>query len=103
MVTGTPHEKARTMAIDLSKVTNRANLAPRRDPDRHRLLPGCFIGYRVPTNGGSGTWIARAYDEEAQAYKFKALGDFGDKQPGERFVAAKAAAEAFAGLGEWLP
>lgn len=88
------------MATDLSKVTNRDGLKPRRDPYWQRLRPGCFVGYRALNGGGLGTWVARAYDEESQGYKFKAMGDFGDKQATERFAAAKAEAEAFAVLVE---
>jgi integrase len=82
---------------DLSKVSERDGLKPRREPYWQRLRPGCFLGYRPSLKGGAGTWIARAYDEETSAYRLKALGSFGDHAPRDRFGHAKQAAEAFAG------
>lgn len=84
------------MKNDLSKVKDREALKARREPHWQRLRPGCFIGYRPSAREGAGTWIARAYDEESRGYRMKALGSFGEKQPSERFVAAKKDAEAFA-------
>lgn len=81
---------------DLSKVTERESLKPRREPYWQRLRPGCFVGYRPSARGGAGTWIARAYDEEARAYRLKALGSFGEAVSRDRFTCAKAGAEAFA-------
>lgn len=82
--------------MDLSKVTNREALKPRREPHWQRLRPGCFVGYRPSARGGAGTWIARAYDDEARSYRMKALGSFGDHLARERFAHAKQAAELFA-------
>ena len=81
---------------DLSKVSDRDALKSRREPYWHRLRPGCFVGYRPSARGGAGTWIARAYDEDASAYRLKALGSFGELLSRERFAAAKQAAEVFA-------
>jgi integrase len=82
---------------DLSKVSEREALKPRREPYWQRLRPGCFLGYRPSLKGGAGSWIARAYDEETSSYRLKALGGFGDHVPRDRFGHAKHAAEAFAG------
>jgi integrase len=82
---------------DLSKVSDREALKLRREPYWQRLRPGCFVGYRPSARGGAGTWIARAYDEEARAYRLKALGSFGDHVSRDRFAQAKLAAEVFAG------
>src|SRR4051812_18184289 len=82
---------------DLSKVSEREALKPRREPHWQRLRPGCFLGYRPSLKGGAGTWIARAYDEEARSYRLKALGSFGEHIARDRFALAKHAAEAFAG------
>jgi hypothetical protein len=84
------------MAVDLSKVSNREALKPRREPYWHRLRKGCFVGFRPSARGGAGTWIARAYDEDARGYELKALGDFGALAGSDRFAAAKRETEAFA-------
>ncbi|MCH8617474.1 tyrosine-type recombinase/integrase [Sphingomonas sp. SM33] len=82
--------------MDLSKVSEREALKARREPYWQRLRPGCFVGYRPAAKGGAGTWIARAYDEEARRYQLKALGSFGEAVARDRFTLAKQAAEAFA-------
>lgn len=81
---------------DLSRVSQREVLKPRREPYWHRLRPGCFLGYRPSAKGGAGTWIARAYDDEKRGYRLKAIGCFGDHAGSERFSLAKHAAETFA-------
>lgn len=88
------------MAIDLSRVGAREALPARREPHWQRIRPGCFLGYRVSAREGAGTWIGRGYDQAARGYKLKALGNFGDIAPGERFIAARRAAEAFAAIIE---
>ncbi len=85
---------------DLSRVKDREALKPRREPHWQRLRPGCFLGYRRSAREGAGTWIARAYDDQARAYRLKALGDFGDRAPNERFADAKREAEEFAATVE---
>ena len=85
---------------DLSKVRDREALKARREPYWHRLQAGRFLGYRPSAREGAGTWIARAYDEQGRSYRLKALGDFGDRAPNERFAAAKGEAEAFAATVE---
>src|SRR5690348_10246196 len=81
---------------DLSKVTQREQLKARREPYWNRLRPGCFLGYRPSKKGGAGTWIARAYDDEARTYVIKSFGSYGDTVARERFTQAKQAAETFA-------
>lgn len=88
------------MALDLSNVGKRDELAKRREPHWQRLHAGCFIGFRPSKGGGKGTWIARAYDADCGKYRLKALGDFGGLPGNEIFRAAKKAAEAFAELVE---
>jgi site-specific recombinase XerD len=85
---------------DLSSVKQRESLAHRREPHWQRLKPGCFLGYRPSAREGPGTWIARAYDDQARAYKLKALGDFANLVSREQFAAAKREAEDFAELVE---
>jgi integrase len=81
---------------DLSKVSHREALKARREPYWHRLHPGCFVGYRPSAKSGSGTWIARAYDDQQRAYRLRALGSFADQAASQRFSLAKQVAEAFA-------
>lgn len=88
------------MALDLSKVGERTRLKAQREPHWQRLRAGCFLGFRPSKAGGTGTWIARAYDEDAGKYRVKSLGDFGSLSGNERFAAAKKEAEALAELVE---
>lgn len=83
-------------AMDLSTVKDRGALKARREPYWQRLSPGRYLGYRPSAREGSGTWIARAYDEDGRKYRLKALGDFSGLPSRERFAAAKKEAEAFA-------
>lgn len=83
---------------DLSRVKDREALRPRERPYWQRVRPGAFVGYLPSPIGGAGTWRARAYEEDRRAYRFKALGDFGDQSGNERYAAAKREAEAFADL-----
>ncbi len=88
------------MAVDLSKVGDRARLKAQREPHWQRLRAGCFLGFRPSKRGGKGTWIARAYDEDAGKYHVKSLGDFGTLSGKEMFAAAKKEAERLADLVE---
>jgi integrase len=88
------------MALDLSKVGEREKLKVQREPHWQRLRAGCFLGFRRSKRGGKGTWIARAYDEDAGKYRLKALGDFGTLPGNEIFAAAKKEAERLADVVE---
>lgn len=88
------------MALDLSKVGERERLKVQREPHWQRLRAGCFLGFRPSKRGGKGTWIARAYEEDAGKYHVKSLGDFGTLAGNEMFVAAKKDAEKLAELVE---
>lgn len=88
------------MAMDLSKVGERDRLKAHREPHWQRLRAGCFLGFRPSKRGGKGTWIARAYDEDAGKYRVKSLGDFGTLPGNEMFAAAKREAEKLAELVE---
>ena len=79
----------------------RERLKAQREPYWQRLRAGCFLGFRPSKRGGgSGTWIARIYEEDTGKYRVKSLGDFGSLVGNERFAAAKKAAEAVAELVE---
>lgn len=88
------------MALDLSRVGEREKLKPRREPHWQRLRAGCFLGFRPSKQGGAGTWIARAYDEDSSRYSVKSLGDFGELTGNKRFSAAKEEAERHAAIVE---
>lgn len=88
------------MALDLSKVGERERLKAQREPHWQRLRAGCFLGLRPSKRGGKGTWIARAYDEDAGKYRVKSLGDFGTLPGNAIFAAAKKEAEKLAELVE---
>ncbi|TIL42795.1 tyrosine-type recombinase/integrase [Mesorhizobium sp.] len=88
------------MALDLSRVGERERLKVQREPHWQRLRAGCFLGFRPSKRGGKGTWIARAYDEDAGKYRVKSLGDFGTLPGNEMFATAKKEAEALAELVE---
>ncbi|WP_341476561.1 tyrosine-type recombinase/integrase [Sandarakinorhabdus cyanobacteriorum] len=82
--------------MDLSKVSVRQSLKPAKEPHWQRLHEGCFLGFRPSKRGGTGTWIARAYDPDKQRYSLMSLGGYSDRPASEMFVAAKREAEAFA-------
>lgn len=88
------------MALDLSRVGKRDELKVAREPHWQRLRAGCFLGYRPSKRGGSGTWIARIFDADADKYRVKSLGDFGTLAKNEMFMAAKKEAEKLAELVE---
>ena len=88
------------MGLDLSRVKERENLAPRREPHWQRIRPGCYLGYRPSRREGLGTWIGRAYDEDKRRYRLRALGDFANLASRDRFASAKQEAEDFAELVE---
>ncbi|MEO7052908.1 MAG: hypothetical protein ABI128_14700, partial [Rhodanobacter sp.] len=78
--------------MDLSTVTKRDKLKPRRDPYWHKLAVGEFLGFRKMSGGASGSWIARAYDAADRAQRHHALGTFDHLPANERFDAASDAA-----------
>ncbi len=88
------------MRHDLSKIGDRERLKARREPYWQRVRAGCYLGFRPSKQGGKGTWIARAYDEDTRKYRIKSLGDLGSLRGNEVHKAAKREAEAFAELVE---
>jgi len=78
--------------MDLSRVTARTKLKPRREPYWERLSVGRFIGYRPSKIGGAGSFICK-YSEPDMPRTLHALGDFGALPPNERYAEAKKAAE----------
>lgn len=80
---------------NISKVSDRSKLKPRRDPYWAKIAKGCFVGFRKMTAGTSGTWVARNLDEASGKQQFKALGDFTELPDHQRYDAASKAAQAW--------
>jgi integrase len=85
------------MATRIDTVASREKLKPRREPYWHRLLRGCYLGYRRMTTDSAGVWIARARDEESGPTKqrYESLGDFSALPEHQRFDAGSKAAQAW--------
>ncbi len=79
------------MGKRLDRVDVRNKLPLRRDPYWHRISEGRYVGFRHMTKGSPGTWLARAYGDAGYAYE--TLGDFATLPEGERYDAARKAAE----------
>jgi len=79
------------VAKDITRVSVRKALKPRRDPYWWRLAEGRYIGFRRMSASSPGAWLARFYDGEK--YHYKPL----DEQPGnpeeKRYDEAKRQAE----------
>lgn len=86
--------------VDLSRIGERDRLKPKidKEPYWQRLQAGWYLGYRPSKIGGKGTWFARAYDEDAQKYRRKALGSYGALKGNDIFAAARKDAEQFSEL-----
>lgn len=79
----------------IAKVSDRAKLAPRREPYWSKLSKGAYLGFRTMRAGQPGTWIARNLDEATGKQQYHALGDFTQLPDNERFDAATKAARAW--------
>jgi integrase len=81
------------MSKRIDRVDLRSKLQLRRDPYWLRLSAGRYVGFRRMTRGTPGTWLARAWREDKGKYAYETLGDFATLPDGERYDAAKKAAE----------
>jgi len=72
----------------ITKVSDRAKLAPRREPYWAKLSKGCFLGFRKMTADSSGTWIARTLDAGTRKQVYRSLGDFSGLPEHQRHDAA---------------
>lgn len=89
------------MAHRIDTVEARSKLKPRRPPYWQKVSNGCHLGFRKMTSGSDGTWLAQAYDPETKKQTRRSLGVFEHVTDGQRFDAAKKAAEAwFSHLGK---
>jgi hypothetical protein len=86
--------------VDLSRIGEREKLKQNanKEPYWQRLQAGWYLGYRPSKRGGRGMWFARAYDEDAQKYRRKALGSYGALKGNDIFAAARKEAEQFSEL-----
>lgn len=82
--------------MELGTVRDRARLKARREPYWHKLERGQALGYRPSKVGGEGAWIAKWYDADTRVRKLRALGEFSELPPSDRYGAAVKAAR------EWL-
>lgn len=74
----------------INTVSQRAQLAPRREPHWHPIATGQHLGYRKTEDGGH--WIAKYRDPATGERTYQALGTFDSLPANERFDAASEAA-----------
>ena len=88
------------MASSISTVKARDALKARHEPYFTKIEKGLYLGFQKLTASSVGGWIARSRDGDTGKQTKKALGDFAQLPPSDRFdYAKKAAAEWFAHLG----
>lgn len=79
------------MAHNITSVSGRSRIKPRREPYWARLSKGRYLGFRT-TAKGDGTWIARLADDATSKQRYKSLGALESVVPSDRYdVAAKEA------------
>jgi len=76
----------------ISNVTDRKSLKPRREPYWQKYSKGCYVGYRKMTASTNGTWLARCLPDGEKKQQFHTLGDFSDLPDYKQFDAAQVAA-----------
>lgn len=81
--------------INLTTVSGRERLKPRREPYYVKLLQRCYLGFRKMSGDSQGTWVARYTPEETNKAKKTSFGALDHRPPSERYAAAKEAAEAW--------
>jgi site-specific recombinase XerD len=79
----------------ISSKTQRAVLAPRREPYWFRIRAGVHVGYRKPEQG-EGTWLAK-YRDDAGERHYKTLGTILDDDSRSAFTKASREVEAWLG------
>jgi integrase len=84
--------KRRCNMPQISNVTDREKLKPRREPYWQKISKGCYVGYRKMTAGGDGTWLARCLPDGEKKQSYSPLGEFSDLSDYKRFDAAQEAA-----------
>lgn len=78
----------------ITTVRAREALKPRHAPYWHRLMKGCYLGYRKKSATAPGAWVARFQADDGRQI-VHSLGGFDDLPASDRADAAKKAAEAW--------
>lgn len=78
----------------ITTVKARDALKPRHAPYWHRLMKGCYLGYRKKSATAPGAWVARFQTDDGRQV-VHSLGGFDELPASDRFDAAKKAAEAW--------
>jgi len=81
------------MTASITTVAARAKLKVRHEPHWARLAAGCYLGYRKMSTATTGVWVAKYRDGGTGTRVKHALGDLGMVTDGQRYDAAKRAAE----------
>lgn len=81
------------MTNRIDKVREREALKARHEPYWQRVRKGCYVGYRKKSATAAGAWIAKYRDDDTGERASHSLGAFNDLPEGERFDAARVAAE----------
>ncbi len=81
------------MPAKITTVAARATLKPRHTPYWHRVVKGCYVGFRKITASTEGAWLARYRDAESGKQQVHSLGKFDTLAPSARFDAAMREAE----------
>jgi integrase len=81
------------MATKIDTVTARDALAVRHGPYFHKIINGCFVGFRKHSDQSAGAWLALYRDADTGKRTLHSLGSFDTVTPADRFTAAKKAAE----------
>lgn len=88
------------MAKTIQTVRAREALKVRHEPHWMQVRRGCALGFRKKSNDSDGVWVAKHIDPETGARTVHSLGTLDQVPAGNRFDAAKAAAEEwFAHMG----
>ncbi len=84
------------MGTKIDSVTSRDKLTPKREPYWHRIIKGCFLGYRKMSGDTAGAWVVRTMEDDG-GKKYKSLGSFNELPDHLRFDAAVKAAQSWIG------
>jgi len=81
------------MATKIDTAGDRDKLTIRGAPYWHKVITGCFIGFRKLSDNTAGAWYAAYRDADTGKRTLHSLGNFDTLTPADRFTAAKKAAE----------
>lgn len=81
------------MAKTIQTVRAREALKVRHEPHWFQVRRGCALGFRKKSNDSDGVWVAKYIDPETGVRTVHSFGTLDHVPPGNRFDAAKLAAE----------